>query len=70
MHEVLVNCLVKLAQEKRAVRLTDCPNMIIAVDWDVLNYKPNRTNHKINNRIIRADIGRPIKDYVELFQTL
>ena len=35
MHEVLVNCLVKLAQEKSVVRLTDRPNMTIAVDWDV-----------------------------------
>ena len=37
VHEVLVNCLVKLAQEKSVVRLTDCSNMTIAVDWDVKN---------------------------------
>ena len=32
MHEVLVNCLVKLAQEVSVVRLTDHLNMTIAVD--------------------------------------
>ena len=40
VHEVLVNCLVKLAQEKKVwlgelTVPTDCPNMTIAVDWDV-----------------------------------
>ena len=35
VHLVLVNCLVKLAQEKSVVRWTDHPNMTIAVDWDV-----------------------------------
>ena len=35
VHEVLVNCLGKLAQEKSVVRWTDCPDMTIAVDWDV-----------------------------------
>ena len=35
MNEVLVNRLVKLAQEKSVVRLTDRPDMAIAVDWDV-----------------------------------
>ena len=33
-HKVLVNRLVKLAQ-KSLVRLTDCLNMTIAVDWDI-----------------------------------
>ena len=37
MHRVLVNRLVKLAQEKSVVRRTDCPNMTISVDWDVKN---------------------------------
>ena len=32
MHEVLVNYLFKLAQEKNVVRLTDRPAMTIAVD--------------------------------------
>ena len=32
MHEVLVNCLFKLAQEKSVVRSTDRPAMTIAVD--------------------------------------
>ena len=37
-HEELVNCLVKFAQEKKSVvRLTDRPDMTIAVDWDVKN---------------------------------
>ena len=35
VHEVLVNRLVKLAQEKSVVWCTDRPNMTIAVDWDV-----------------------------------
>ena len=37
MHEILVNCLVKLASEKSVVRCTDHPDMTIAVDWDVNN---------------------------------
>ena len=32
MHEVLVNCLFKLVQEKSVVRSTDRPAMTIAVD--------------------------------------
>ena len=35
VHRVLVNCLVKLDQEKSVVRLTDIVNMTIAVVWDV-----------------------------------
>ena len=34
VHEVLLNCLSKLAQEKRVVRWTDRFDMTIAVDWD------------------------------------
>ena len=41
VHDVLVNCLVKLAQEKSVVRLTDPPDMTIAVDWDVKNQTKN-----------------------------
>ena len=37
VHEVLVNHLVKIAQEKRVVRWTDRLNMTITVDWDVKN---------------------------------
>ena len=37
VHEVLVNCLVKLTQEKNVVRWTDHPDMTIAVNWDVKN---------------------------------
>ena len=37
-----VNHFVKLAQEKSVVRGTDCPNMNIAVDWDIkIQTKPN-----------------------------
>ena len=32
VHQVLVNCLVKLAQETNFARLIDRPNMTIAVD--------------------------------------
>ena len=35
VHEVLVNCLVKLAQENSVVKWTDGPDMTIAVDWDL-----------------------------------
>ena len=35
VHEVMVNRLVKLAQEKSVVTWTDCLGMAIAVDWDV-----------------------------------
>ena len=35
VHQVLVNHLVKLVQEKSVVRRTDHPDMTIAVDWDV-----------------------------------
>ena len=34
-HKVLINCLIKLAQEKNVVRLTDHLDMTIAVDWGV-----------------------------------
>ena len=44
MHEVLVNRLVKLAQES-VVRCTDSPDMTIAVDWEV---KPE-TKQKLFN---------------------
>ena len=35
VHEVLVNQLVKLAQEKKVVKRTETPDMTIAVNWDV-----------------------------------
>ena len=35
MHKILVNGLVKPAQEKSVIRWTDHPDMIIAIDWDV-----------------------------------
>ena len=42
VHKVLVNCLVKHAQEKREVRWIDRPDMSIAVDWDEKN-QPKQT---------------------------
>ena len=43
VHEALVNCLVKFAQEKSVVRSSDCPDMTIAIDWDVKNQpKPTK----------------------------
>ena len=46
VHEVLVNHLVKLAQEKSMVRWTDRPNMTIAVDWAIKHQtnQPTRTH--------------------------
>ena len=44
VHEVLVNRLVKLAQEKSVVRWTDRPYMTIAVDWDVKQTKQSLHN--------------------------
>ena len=41
VHEVLVNFLVKLAQEKSVVRTTDHLNLTIADDWDV-KPQPNK----------------------------
>ena len=46
MHEVLVNCLFKLAQEKSVVRSTDRPAMTIAVD---LGRKATKQTNKTNN---------------------
>ena len=43
VHEVLVNCLVKLALEKSVVMWTDRPNMTIAVDWDVKNQTKSKS---------------------------
>ena len=42
VHKVLVNCLVKLAQEESVARWTDHPDMTIAVDWDVKNQTKNK----------------------------
>ena len=39
VHEVLVNCLVQLADEISVARRTDRPDMTIAVDWE----EPNQT---------------------------
>ena len=44
-HEVLVNCLFKLAQGKSVVQWTDCPAMTIAVD---LGRKATKQRNKTN----------------------
>ena len=46
VHKVLVKRFVNLAQEKSVVRLTDCPDMTIAVDWDVKN-QTKQTNMNV-----------------------
>ena len=35
VHEVLVNCIVKLGQEKSVARWTNHTDMTITVEWDV-----------------------------------
>ena len=48
--EVLVNRLVKLAQEKSLVKRTDRPDMTIAVDWDV-KHQTKQTNVCIDSSV-------------------
>ena len=43
VHEVLVDCLFKLAQEKSVVRLTDRPAMTIAIDLGCKATKQTKT---------------------------
>ena len=45
VHEVLLNYIVKLAQEKSGVRWSDRPDMTIAVDWDVKNQTKHKTSY-------------------------
>ena len=45
-HDVLINRLFKLAQEKSVVMWTDRPEMTLAVDWDV-NQQTNQNNRKV-----------------------
>ena len=54
MHEVLVNRLVKLAQEKSVVRITDRLNMTIAVDWDVMSQTKKKlmSNYELNTNLL------------------
>ena len=49
VHEVLVNRLVKLAQENCVVRRTDRPDMTIAVD-SIVKHLTNQTNSEISVR--------------------
>ena len=45
VHEVTINCLVKLAEEKSVIRWTDRHNMTIAVDWNV-KHQTKQSNTK------------------------
>ena len=36
VHRELVNCLVKLAQEKSVVRRTECLHLTLAVNWGLI----------------------------------
>ena len=46
VHEVLVNHLVMLAQEKFVVGWTDRPDMTISIDWDIKNWtKQNKQRY-------------------------
>ena len=49
MHELLVNLLAKLAQEKNVVRLTDYLDMTIAVDWDKTTNQTNTVYKKVKH---------------------
>ena len=74
VHKVLVNRLVKLAQEKGVVWWTDCPNMTIAVDWDVkhqtkqtnsLSYTQQKKKHIQYSLTLKA----PAKNYLKIPST-
>ena len=43
VHKALVNCSVRLAEEKSVVRWTDRSVMTIAVDWDI-KHQTNQPN--------------------------
>ena len=63
VHEVLVNCLVKLAQEKSVVRWTDHPNMTIAVDWEVKN-QTNQAHLSMTAERLGIVVGLPLLSIV------
>ena len=54
MHEVLVNRLVKLAQEKSVVRWINRPDMTIAVGWDVKLETKTVTDKNMHFRVCAA----------------
>ena len=49
VHEVLVNRLVNVGQEKSVVRWADLANMTLAVGWDVKNNKKTKKNSQIRH---------------------
>ena len=53
VYEVLVNSLVKVAQEKVWLGAY-CPNMTIAVDWDLKNQTKPKKNTKSSKQTIRT----------------
>ena len=48
MHEVLVNCLFQLAQEKSVVRRADHPAMTIAVDLGCKATKQTKSDSPVH----------------------
>ena len=46
VHDLLVNCLVKLSQEKKCDMVSCLSGVTIAVDWDLK--KQTKSNHKLS----------------------
>ena len=65
VHRVLVNRLVRLAQDKTVFKCTDRPDMTLAVDWDV----KHQTNPKPQNRV-NADETAPLETGLSWFTLL
>ena len=63
VHEELVNCLVKLAQEKSVVRWTDRPTMTIAVDLGRKATKPKETKEMVKPRKTHPDMTEKTFDW-------
>ena len=65
VHEVLVNGLVKIAQEKSSVRLTEHHDMTIAVDWYV---KPNKQTIQLSVHLASVcPLLHTISDFINYF---
>ena len=59
----MVNCLVKLAQEKSVARCTDHPDMTIAVDWNV-QYQTKQAKNDMKwsfsyNSLVKLSLYKP-----------
>ena len=71
VHEVLVNRLVKLAPGKIVVRLTNPPNMTIAVDWDFKHQTKQTKSHpeplvKFQNNFTEMFLIMPSKKLLKI----